>query len=130
MKNVLFHVEDTEKKRQILKLCRRLGLSAKTLAKEDLHTEIGTLVEMEAGLRILSQKPMAALGTQDAMPDVMVFAGMGEGRLDRFLEEYQKAGIAPIPLKAVATPYNIRWTLGGLISELVKEEREMARRKN
>ena len=60
------------------------------------------------------------------MPDVIVFAGMKEECLDNFLKEYNGAGIAPTPLKAIVTPYNVGWSLSGLIAELIKEHKELA----
>lgn len=45
--------------------------------------------------------------------------------LDVFLAAYKKAGIAPIPLKAVHTEYNDKWSLYALCEELRREHAAM-----
>ena len=50
--------------------------------------------------------------------------------LDVFLAAYKKAGIAPIPLKAVHTEYNNKWSLYALCEELRREHAAMLLRGN
>ena len=45
--------------------------------------------------------------------------------LDVFLATYKKAGIAPIPLKAVRTEHNDKWSLYALCEELRREHAAM-----
>ena len=45
--------------------------------------------------------------------------------LDVFLAAYKKAGIAPIPLKAVHTEHNDKWSLYTLCEELRREHAAM-----
>ncbi len=134
MKNVLLYTTDTEKKKAILRLCRKLGLSVKILGNGDFQSSVGNLAGMEHRLLpggpadVPNQRTEGLLtkASPPAMPDVIVFAGMKEECLDNFLKEYNGAGIAPTPLKAIVTPYNVGWSLSGLIAELIKEHKELA----
>ena len=51
-------------------------------------------------------------------------------KVDVFLAAYKKAGIAPIPLKAVHTEYNNKWSLYALCEELRREHAAMLLRGN
>lgn len=59
------------------------------------------------------------------MPELLVFCGLEDGLLDRFLAEYRRRGIDPIGLKAVATPHNLFWTVCELTEELEQERAAM-----
>lgn len=59
--------------------------------------------------------------------EMLVLCGLEEGDLDRFLKAYRKAEIAPVPLKAVLTPYNVSWTAEKLFGELMAEHTRMMR---
>lgn len=141
MKNVLLYVKDAKTKKQVLGLCREMGLSVKWLQKGDLCTMVGELAQIEASLRKGREWPAGEIIGENAlsgkmpgeaqgsgMPDVMVFSGLSGEKLDAFLEGYREAGIAPIGLKAVVTPYNIGWSLSRLIHELTKEQEGMGRK--
>ena len=53
------------------------------------------------------------------------FSGFAGEMLDAFLAAYKKAGIAPIPLKAVRTEHNDKWSLYALCEELRREHAAM-----
>ena len=55
------------------------------------------------------------------MPELMIFNGFDSQTLDGFLNMYKMTGLPKIPLKAVVTPYNIKWTLYELIEHLKEE---------
>lgn len=55
--------------------------------------------------------------------EMMIFAQLKEGKLDEILAEMKNRGIAKVDLKAIATPYNITWTIRQLYSELTKEHK-------
>ena len=59
------------------------------------------------------------------LPEVMIFSGFAGEMLDVFLAAYKKAGIAPIPLKAVRTEHNDKWSLYALCEELRREHAAM-----
>ena len=54
---------------------------------------------------------------------MLVFVDFSNGLLDRFLTALRRAKVPPIPLKAVLTPTNARWTSGKLREELSLEFR-------
>ncbi len=58
-------------------------------------------------------------------PEIMVFSGISSEGLDMFLGAWRMAGIAPVPLKAILTPYNYTWTVYQLTQELVREHTAM-----
>ncbi|MGE4548025.1 MAG: DUF3783 domain-containing protein [Intestinibacillus sp.] len=53
------------------------------------------------------------------------FAGPG---IDALLSGMRRAGVPPIPLKAVVTEHNIGWTFAALAEELRQENEAMTRR--
>lgn len=57
------------------------------------------------------------------LPEVLLFAGMKDGELDKFLVIYKATGLSPVRLKAMVTPYNMNWSLYALVEELQKEAR-------
>lgn len=59
------------------------------------------------------------------LPEVLIFSGFAGEMLDVFLAAYKKAGIAPIPLKAVHTEHNNKWSLYALCEELRREHAAM-----
>lgn len=63
-------------------------------------------------------------------PEVLIFSGFAGEMLDVFLAAYKKAGIAPIPLKAVRTEHNDKWSLYALCEELRREHAAMLLRGN
>ena len=95
---VLYHVEDAAKEKQLSALCRELHLTARRLTNADRDGAVAAL----CGEKV----------------------NAGE-MLDVFLAAYKKAGIAPIPLKAVHTEYNNKWSLYTLCEELRREHAAM-----
>lgn len=114
-KILLFHI-NLEKKVRILALCRQLEMEPVVVEKAKYHQQMGVL----AGIVGFKEKGGRFEG-KELPGEMMVFSGMDENMLDMFLAEYKKAGIAPIALKAVLTPHNIRWTPEELFRELMGE---------
>ena len=116
---VLYYVHD-DKKVQIEALCLSLSLRAKQLKTSDLNERTGVLAEIK-GLKMteVSQNEKAPMLFQ--MPEILIFSGIPEKKLDEFLTEYRKLGIENIKLKAVLTSHNVRWTLYQLLQELMLE---------
>ena len=61
--------------------------------------------------------------------EMLVFAFFPESLLDRFLTEMKKSRMAPVPLKAVLTPYNRSWNCGQLCAALQTEAAQMQSRR-
>lgn len=123
---VLYFIADSRKEKQIAKLCRKLGLRMKGLKPEDSNTEIGILAGINhIGTGSGSARDHGPVSERYALPELLIFSGLSDERLDVFLAEYKKAGIEPIGLKAIVTPHNLTWTVYELTEELVRERTAM-----
>ena len=125
-KILLFHV-NIFKQNSLRKLCDDLGIETCVVTDRELPVTLGVI----AGMSV----PEGSAGSGKPVPfsdEMMVFCGLEPDLLDRFLAEYRNREIAPIPLKAVLTPYNAGWTPGRLCMELKKEQQSIAsaRREN
>lgn len=116
---VLYHVEDAAKERQLSALCRELHLTARRLTNADRDRAVATL----CGEKVNANVQKAPAGYK--LPEVLIFSGFAGEMLDVFLAAYKKAGIAPIPLKAVRTERNDKWSLYALCEELRREHAAM-----
>lgn len=112
---LLFHVE-ADKAKRIETLCRRLGIRASKVKLSSYSQKLGYL----AGISGFRRENVSYTGS-DFPSEMMVFSGMNSDLLDCFLEEYKKASIPPIGLKAVLTPHNIFWSAEDLYKALFKE---------
>lgn len=121
MKNIMLHTADKKKEKQILELCSSMGLSVKLLTGKDINRMTGKLAEIHFSPVQTSGPAHGKAPAGYILPDLIVFAGLDDKRLDEFLAAYKKAQIAPIGLKAVITPYNLTWSLYTLVSELIRE---------
>ena len=116
---VLYHVEDAAKEKQLSALCRELHLTARRLTNADRDRAVAAL----CGEKVNANVQKAPAGYK--LPEVMIFSGFAGEMLDVFLAAYKKAGIAPIPLKAVRTEHNDKWSLYALCEELRREHAAM-----
>ena len=115
MKKLLLYSTNVLKTEQIKKLCISLKINVHILENKDLTENVGTLLGISVPK---SDKTLPPLYSQ---PEIMIISGLSKPELEAFLEIYKKAGIAPIDLKAVATPVNIMQTVFELTSDLKKE---------
>lgn len=120
---LLFNV-GKEKRARIASLGRKLGLVVRQIEASDYGKPLGELLLPVSG----RQDQGAAVRVSSLRAEMMVFCGLAEKTLDAFLAGYRQAGIEPIPLKAVITPYNINWTPEKLVTELLEEHQAMNRR--
>jgi len=118
---ILYYIRDPKKERQITKLCKGLGFRIRALKTSDANVEIGVL----AGISRAGTKKHEKAPALYQLSDFLVFSGVPDEALDRFLAEYKKAGIEPTGLKSVVTPHNLTWTVYELAAELVKERMSM-----
>ena len=112
---LLFHVEQG-KAEQIESVCRKMGIRTSRIKPSSYSQKLGYL----AGISGFHRENTTYTG-MDFPSEMMVFSGLDSDMLDRFLEEYKKASIPPIGLKAVLTPHNIFWSAEELYKELSKE---------
>ena len=118
MAQILYHFSKSEKKEQLLTLCRKLGLQTKELFAADAEKTIALLAGLPELSAAKEEKRSFFL-----LPDLILFCGISSLQLDGFLAAYRKAGIEQTPLKAMVTPANRSWTLRQLVEELQKESR-------
>lgn len=118
---VMVYTEDAGKAQQISVLCSQLGMRMRRLAQADANLEVGQL----AGIGGKKQRAAVKAPVVFCLPELMIFSGLPDGKLEQFLEAYKMAGIAPVALKAIVTPYNFNWSVYELAQELIKERTAM-----
>lgn len=119
-----------EKEKQLLVLCKKLGIETYKLTESDIARTLGEIVGMPAmGQSLMPNVHGNGIGKgSNAMPEVLLFSGLKEAELDAFLASYKETKIAPVALKAIVTPYNVSWSLGTLLVELEQERRAYERK--
>lgn len=118
---VMLYTEDGIRRQQIAMLCAQLGIRIKELKRTDADTAVGRL----AGIAGKTGPGEARAPEGYVLPELMIFSGLADDLLDRFLEAYRLSGLAPVSLKAVLTPYNFNWSLYQLAQELIRERTAM-----
>ena len=115
---VMYHLNDNKKEKQLMELCKQLGISTRKIKENDVNVSLSALAGI-SGVPVMAQPEKAPHNY--VMPELLIFSGLADGKLDEFLAEYRKKGIEPVSLKAMITAHNISWTVYQLVSELVKE---------
>ncbi len=82
--------------------------------------ELGEMVGCLAGFPGYSAKGDQELQSVADSSGVLCISGLSGAKLDRLLQALRQEGVS-IPLKAVVTPTNQRWTFLQLIQELQRE---------
>jgi hypothetical protein len=119
----MYHVHDENKKIQLEVLALSLSISTRELKASDLKEQVGKL----AGIKKVAPKgETLILETEKipavfSMPEIIIFSGVPNAKLDEFLYSYKNVGLTPTKLKAVVTPKNSGWSLYQLIMELSQE---------
>lgn len=101
-----------------------MSIGTKQLKPSDLNTQVGTL----AGAKHIEPLDPAKEAKAPAifcMPEIIIFSGIPDKKLDEFLFSYKKVGMTPTKLKAVITPQNASWSLYHLIRELSMERAQI-----
>jgi hypothetical protein len=119
---IMYHVHDEKKKIQLEVLCLSLSIPAKELKASDLNEQVGKLAGIKGVANTLEPEKIPALFS---MPEVIIFSGVPNNKLDEFLYSYKNVGLTPTKLKAVVTPKNVGWSLYQLIRELGAEAANM-----
>jgi len=121
---ILYYVLDEKKKIQLEVIGMSMSIETKQLKPSDLNTQVGKLI----GLKEIVPLDLAKVEKPPVifcMPEIIIFSGIPNKRLDEFLLSYKNVGLTPTKLKAVATPRNIHWTLYQLIRELSAERTQV-----
>lgn len=122
---IMYKINETSKEKQLVNLCRKLGLKTRKLKDSDAKITVGTLTG-NSKINASPDNQMLNTANQNvpmgySLPELIVFSGLKDNKLDEFLAEYKKIGISPIGLKAVVTIHNVNWTMYELAEELVRE---------
>ncbi len=117
-KLVMYYMKDSKKEEQLIQLCKQLGINTRKIKENDTNVSISTLAGI-SGVPAMVQTEKAPQNYE--MPELLIFAGMTDEKLDEFLAEYRKQGIEAVSLKAMITPHNISWTVYQLTAELIRE---------
>lgn len=121
---ILYYVQDEKKKIQMEVLGMSMSITTKSLKPSDLNTQVGTLAE----LKNIAPPDLAQAEKAPAifcMPEIIIFSGIPDQKLNEFLFSYKQVGLTPTKLKAVTTPKNVNWTLYQLIRELSSERAQI-----
>lgn len=117
---VLFiNFQDAEKLRKVKIALAPLKLRMVQVKKEDYLQTIGNL----AGLKDMGEYPEKYTG-EDLGREMMVFAGLGNQRLDELLKAMRRVGVR-VDYKAILTETNCTWTVPELYQELAAEHEAM-----
>ena len=125
MERVYLYTPNAEKREKLKDLCGRLGMECPDLVPADLNRYVAEIIGSETTVKRPVPPEKAPIFFQ--MPEMELFYGISDGRLDVFLDECRKAGIDRIECKAVITPYNLSWSLYELALELKRENDQMHR---
>ena len=151
---IIYKINEPSKEKQVVNLCRKLGLKTRKLKDSDAKITVGTLTgngkinasqpaissvnvaqkninatqntKIMQNINVSPNSQMLNTAIQNvptgySLPELIIFSGLKDNKLDEFLAEYKKMGIAPIGLKAVVTIHNVNWTMYELAEELVRE---------
>lgn len=122
---IMYKINETSKEKQVVNLCRKLGLKTRKLKDSDAKITVGTLTG-NGKINASPDNQMLNTANQNvptgySLPELIIFSGLKDNKLDEFLAEYKKMGIVPIGLKAVVTIHNVNWTMYELAEELIRE---------
>ena len=118
MEQILFYTTDGGKAKQVEDLCLSLGLAFRRLTVGDIRYAVASVVSGDYKLPLGGP---ASVPLSYVQPELLLFSGLKDKTLDRFLKRFRAEGIAPVPLKAVVTPFNCTWTLYELTQQLQRE---------
>ena len=117
---LLYGFRDPARRKRICDWLNRAGIHSAEIAPTELHQPIGALL----GLPGFSTLPGPWLGRAPEEEMLVLFALPG-GALDRFLRFFREEGLAPVALKAMATPTNVQWSALELLEALRAEHAQI-----
>ena len=121
---IMYYVQDEKKKIQMEVLGMGMGITTKPLKPSDLNTQVGVLIGMK-NITPIDPAQIEKVPAIFCMPEIIIFSGVENKKLDEFLLSYKNIGLTPTKLKAVVTPKNVNWTLYQLIRELSSEREQI-----
>jgi len=109
------HIVDKDKGEAVRNIARKLNEEIKIIGYKELNRTISGLALGRVATKSINLPQLYQ------MPELLVFIGVDDGKLDVFLDEYKKTGMEPVKLKAVATAHNVDWSIYELIEHLKEE---------
>lgn len=116
MNLLMVNISRMDKRLKIAAIANRLGLSVKSVGKEDFGKAVGTL----AGLPGTFPEGEGAVFSDE----MLVLCGVDEGIFQEFLAAI-RAQKVPVVLKAVLTEHNASWSVSALYSAIAQEHEAM-----
>lgn len=126
---VLYYTpEKSEADRLVKSVMIRRGIRIRNIGPEQTMEKTGVLAglsESQETTEILREE--AASGELPVIPEnMLVFCGFGRQKLEELLFQLRRAGAPAIPMKAVLTEQNSKWSLYELYQELLEEHAKMS----
>lgn len=126
---VLYYTpEKSEADRLVKSVMIRMGIRIRNIGPEQTMEKTGVLAgfsESQETTEILREE--TASGGLPVIPEKMlVFCGFGRKKLEELLFQLRRAGAPAIPMKAVLTEQNSKWSLYELYQELLEEHAKMS----
>ncbi len=138
---VLYYTPEKSADDQKLKgVLVRLGIRIRNIAPEQIHQKVGYLAGLPGFEEEAEKEPEARQEGEAGQPEphpeensaaaripekMLVLHGFGERKLNEMLNQFRKAKVPPIALKAVLTEHNCGWSFYELYQELCQEHEKM-----
>ena len=116
-----YRFENEETLDAIRAVMRKLSIECRVLPEESWREKVGFLLGMR-GFKPAPKDDEEMFAFSD---EVMILHRIQGKRLNQVLAALKAAGVPPIRYKAVATPFNILWTLRRLCETMKKEHAYM-----
>ena len=127
---VLLFQFEPEKQRKLAAQLLMARFRVKAVTAEEWDLPIGYLAgdkEVVLDETETEEGPEAKVEDGAGRSPMIVMAGLTGQRVNAVLQAIRKAGIGPVPYKAVLTETNRTWKAARLLEELRKEHEEMSR---
>lgn len=122
---VYYAAGNEEKEKRMERLAKKLGVGFRAVYLIQTGQQIGFL----AGLSGYAERKLSLLELPPRIEEEMlILNGFAGKKLDALLAALREEKLT-VPLKAVVTEHNVRWTLAALYAEIVEERAEMEKRK-
>ena len=137
MKKILLFHMNMPRIAEISAVCRGLGIEVQPVAPSEYGQSLGKLagmilpegMGMPGGMGMLTPPPdKIRMPGSGITSEMLVFAGMDQPEVFAFLQALREAGIGPVALKAMVTPFNACWSPEALFQELEKEHAAMTKK--
>ena len=118
---LLYYALQQEQKEALLQALNSMSIPAKEVTPGQLHQTVGHLAGFAGFLN-------SEGSAEDNSPTPCIcMCGFAHGQMNLLLDTLRRQGVL-IPLKAMATPTNQRWSFFKLMEELKAERREIAKK--